>query len=111
MYWKKRFYFLKWFSLAVAVPLAASNRWIPSAIAFFFGLIAYSNAWNLGRFIRAETIPDSASRTIGESMKRNVSVALVGAAIGEKSCCRNLFEAMTVWLELSVISIQPIAPK
>jgi hypothetical protein len=39
------------------VPLAASNRWIPSAIAFFFGLIAYSNAWNLGRFIRAETNP------------------------------------------------------
>ena len=23
----------------------------------FFGLIAYSNAWNLGRFIRAETNP------------------------------------------------------
>ena len=58
MYWKKRFYFLKWFSLAVAVPLAAHSRWIPSAIAFFLGLIAYSNAWNLGRFIRAETKPE-----------------------------------------------------
>jgi len=58
MYWKRRFYFLKWFSLAVAVPLAATSRWIPSALAFFFGLIAYSNAWNLGRFIRAETKPE-----------------------------------------------------
>ena len=80
MYWKRRFYFLKWFSLAVAVPLAANSRWIPSALAFFFGLIAYSNAWNpsVGLFEPKQSL-NSASRTIGESMKSNVSVARLGA--------------------------------
>jgi len=53
--WIGRFRLLKWFSLAVAVLLAIAGRWGLGAAALLLALIAFSNVWNLGRFIRAQT--------------------------------------------------------
>ena len=56
--WIGRFRLLKWFSLAVAVLLAITGRWGLGAAALLLALIAFSNVWNLGRFIRARTDPE-----------------------------------------------------
>ena len=56
--WIGRFRLLKWFSLAVAVLLAITDRWGLGAAALLLALIAFSNVWNLGRFIRAQTDPE-----------------------------------------------------
>lgn len=56
--WKKNFQQLQWALLALAALLAARGKWIPGATAFFLGLIAFSNAWNLDRFLRAESHPE-----------------------------------------------------
>jgi glycosyltransferase involved in cell wall biosynthesis len=56
--WIGRFRLLKWFSLAVAVLLAITGRWGLGAAALLLALIAFSNVWNLGRFIRAQTDPE-----------------------------------------------------
>jgi len=56
--WVGRFRLLKWFSLAVAVLLAITGRWGLGATALLLALIAFSNVWNLGRFIRAQTDPE-----------------------------------------------------
>jgi glycosyltransferase involved in cell wall biosynthesis len=56
--WKKNFQQLQWTSLALAALLAVRGQWIPGATAFFLGLIAFSNAWNLDRFLRAERNPE-----------------------------------------------------
>jgi glycosyltransferase involved in cell wall biosynthesis len=56
--WIGRFRLLKWFSLAVAVLLALTGRWGLGAAALLLALIAFSNVWNLDRFIRAQTDPE-----------------------------------------------------
>ncbi|HEY3153426.1 MAG TPA: glycosyltransferase family 2 protein [Candidatus Binatia bacterium] len=56
--WIGRFRLLKWFSLAVAVLLAITGRWGLGAAALLLALIAFSNVWNLDRFIRAQTDPE-----------------------------------------------------
>jgi glycosyltransferase involved in cell wall biosynthesis len=56
--WIGRFRLLKWFSLAVAVLLALTGRWGLGAAALLLALVAFSNVWNLGRFIRAQTDPE-----------------------------------------------------
>ena len=56
--WIGRFRLLKWFSLAVAVLLALIGRWGLGAAALLLALIAFSNVWNLDRFIRAQTDPE-----------------------------------------------------
>jgi glycosyltransferase involved in cell wall biosynthesis len=56
--WIGRFHLLKWFSLAVAVLLAITGRWGLGAAALLLALIAFSNVWNLDRFIRAQTDPE-----------------------------------------------------
>jgi glycosyltransferase involved in cell wall biosynthesis len=56
--WVGRFRLLKWFSLAVAVLLALTGRWGLGAAALLLALIAFSNVWNLDRFIRAQTDPE-----------------------------------------------------
>jgi glycosyltransferase involved in cell wall biosynthesis len=56
--WIGRFRLLKWFSLAAAVLLAITGRWGLGAAALLLALIAFSNVWNLGRFIRAQTDPE-----------------------------------------------------
>jgi len=56
--WVGRFRLLKWFSLAVAVLLAITGRWGLGAAALLLALIAFSNVWNLDRFIRAQTDPE-----------------------------------------------------
>ena len=56
--WIGRFRLLKCFSLAVAVLLAITDRWGLGAAALLLALIAFSNVWNLGRFIRAQTDPE-----------------------------------------------------
>jgi len=56
--WVGRFRLLKWFSLAVAVLLAITGRWGIGAAALLLALIAFSNVWNLDRFIRAQTDPE-----------------------------------------------------
>lgn len=56
--WIGRFRLLKWFSLAVAVLLAITGRWGLGAAALLLALIAFSNVWNLGRFIRAQSDPE-----------------------------------------------------
>jgi glycosyltransferase involved in cell wall biosynthesis len=56
--WIGRFRLLKWFSLAIAVLLAITGRWGLGAAALLLALIAFSNVWNLGRFIRAQTDPE-----------------------------------------------------
>ena len=56
--WIGRFRLLKWFSLAVAVLLAITGQWGLGAAALLLALIAFSNVWNLGRFIRAQTDPE-----------------------------------------------------
>jgi len=56
--WKKNFQQLQWTFLALAVLLVVRGHWIPGAMAFFLGLIAFSNTWNLDRFIRAERNPE-----------------------------------------------------
>jgi len=56
--WIGRFRLLRWFSLAVAVLLALTGRWGLGAAALLLALIAFSNVWNLGRFIRAQTDPE-----------------------------------------------------
>jgi hypothetical protein len=56
--WIERFRLLKWFSLAVAVLLAITGRWGLGAAALLLALVAFSNVWNLGRFIRAQTDPE-----------------------------------------------------
>ena len=56
--WIERFRLLKWFSLAVAVLLAITGRWGLGAAALLLALIAFSNVWNLDRFIRAQTDPE-----------------------------------------------------
>ena len=56
--WIGRFRLLKWFSLVVAVLLAITGRWGLGAAALLLALIAFSNVWNLGRFIRAQTDPE-----------------------------------------------------
>jgi glycosyltransferase involved in cell wall biosynthesis len=56
--WIGRFRLLKWFSLAVAVLLTLTGRWGLGAAALLLALIAFSNVWNLDRFIRAQTDPE-----------------------------------------------------
>ncbi|HEY3168621.1 MAG TPA: glycosyltransferase family 2 protein [Candidatus Binatia bacterium] len=56
--WIGCFRLLKWFSLAIVVLLAITGRWGLGAAALLLALIAFSNVWNLGRFIRAQTDPE-----------------------------------------------------
>jgi glycosyltransferase involved in cell wall biosynthesis len=56
--WKKNFQQLQWTFLALAVLLVVRGQWIPGAMAFFLALIAFSNTWNLDRFLRAESSPE-----------------------------------------------------
>jgi len=56
--WRKIFRRVEWIFLALAVLLAAGGRWMASAGACLAALIAFSNAWNLARFLRAESRPE-----------------------------------------------------
>jgi glycosyltransferase involved in cell wall biosynthesis len=56
--WIGCFRLLKWFSLAIVVLLAITGRWGLGAAALLLALIAFSNVWNLDRFIRAQTDPE-----------------------------------------------------
>lgn len=56
--WRKRFCWLEWLALVAALLLAVEHRWGPSAVVFLSALIAFSNVWNLGRFIKAQTDPE-----------------------------------------------------
>jgi glycosyltransferase involved in cell wall biosynthesis len=55
--WRKRFCWLKWFSLAIAPLLIASGNPALGAAAGAVALVSFSNVWNLGRFISAQTAP------------------------------------------------------
>jgi glycosyltransferase involved in cell wall biosynthesis len=55
--WRKRFCWLKWFSLALAPLLIASDNLALGAAALAIVLVSLSNVWNLGRFISAQTNP------------------------------------------------------
>jgi glycosyltransferase involved in cell wall biosynthesis len=55
--WRKRFCWLKWFSLAIAPLLIASGNPALAAAAGAVALVSFSNVWNLGRFISAQTAP------------------------------------------------------
>jgi len=55
--WRKRFCWLKWFSVALAPPLIASGNPALGAAAGAVALLSFSNVWNLGRFISAQTDP------------------------------------------------------
>lgn len=56
--WKKNFQQLQWTFFALTLLLALRGKWIPGATAFFVGLVAFSNTWNLDRFLRAENKPE-----------------------------------------------------
>ena len=55
--WRKRFCWLKWSSLALAPLLIASGNLALGTAAVAVALISFSNVWNLGRFISAQTDP------------------------------------------------------
>ncbi len=56
--WRKRFRRLQWLFLAAALLLAIGGRWRLGAAALLPAVIARSNVWNLGRFIKAQTNPE-----------------------------------------------------
>jgi glycosyltransferase involved in cell wall biosynthesis len=55
--WRKRFCWLKWLSLAIAPLLVASGHLAFGAATVALSLLSFSNVWNLGRFISAQTDP------------------------------------------------------
>ncbi len=56
--WKRLFLWLQWIFLTITTILAISSAWIPAAAAILFALFAFSNVWNLGRFIKAQIYPE-----------------------------------------------------
>ena len=56
--WRRYFRWLKWFFLGLTVLLAINHRWGLGATALSLALVAYSNVWNLGRFISAQLRPE-----------------------------------------------------
>ena len=56
--WRRRFHWLQWLSPGLAALLAMNGRWALGATAFLLALIAFSNVWNLGRFIAAQRNPE-----------------------------------------------------
>lgn len=56
--WRRNFQWLKWSLLSLAALLLLNGWWISGAFVLLFALIASSNTWNLGRFIRARTNPE-----------------------------------------------------
>jgi glycosyltransferase involved in cell wall biosynthesis len=56
--WLNYFRWLKWFSLGLTVLLAINHRWGLGVTALSLALVAYSNVWNLGRFISAQLRPE-----------------------------------------------------
>jgi len=55
--WKRFFRWLQWIFLTVTTILAINRSWIPAAATMLFALVAFSNVWNLGRFIKAQIYP------------------------------------------------------
>jgi glycosyltransferase involved in cell wall biosynthesis len=55
--WRKRFCWLKWLSVGLAPLLIASGNLALGALAVALALLSFSNVWNLGRFISAQTDP------------------------------------------------------
>jgi glycosyltransferase involved in cell wall biosynthesis len=55
--WRKRFCWLKWVSLALALLLMASGNLALGLAVVALALLSFSNVWNLGRFISAQTNP------------------------------------------------------
>jgi len=56
--WKRFFRLLQWIFLTVTMILAINRSWIPAAAAILFALVAFSNVWNLERFIKAQAHPE-----------------------------------------------------
>lgn len=55
--WRQRFCWFKWISLTFALLLAIYGHGIFASMVFALALISFSNVWNLGRFISAQTNP------------------------------------------------------
>jgi hypothetical protein len=55
--WRKRFCWLKWVSLALALLLMASGNLALGLAVVALALLSFSNVWNLGRFISAQKNP------------------------------------------------------
>lgn len=56
--WLGRFRLLRWVFLAAFALLAVNGWWTLAAAAASCALIAFSNAWNLQRFVAAQTRPE-----------------------------------------------------
>jgi glycosyltransferase involved in cell wall biosynthesis len=56
--WLKTFRSLRWIFLALTMLAVIDHTWILCASALLLTLIAFSNAWNLKRFVKAQTYPE-----------------------------------------------------